>query len=71
MSIGAAVAATLLRGLSWFLLGLATLIAALVVARLLGLQDIAPTLTDALGAVVCAALGAAARALALRFRTLT
>lgn len=70
MSLGAIIAAPLLRGLSWFLFALAAFISLIVLARLTGLQATAASITDALGAVICAVLASAARWLALRFERL-
>ena len=70
MSIGASVAAPLLRGLSWFLFALAAFIAAIVAARLAGLQAIAASPRDMFGAVICAIVAYVARYLASRFERL-
>ncbi len=71
MSIGGGVAATLLRGLSWFLFALAALMLLLILARLAGLQAMAVAATDVVGVGTCAALGFAARLLARRFESLS
>jgi hypothetical protein len=65
--MGPAIAATLLRGLSWVLIAVAALIGGLTVARMFGFQSIAPVMRDLVGAGAFAVAAIAARLLARRF----
>lgn len=70
MSLGAIIAAPLLRGLGWFLLALAAFILMVIAMRAAGWLDGATARYDWWGVGLCATLGAASLMLAAQFRRL-
>jgi hypothetical protein len=72
MRFGPSISVSLLYGLSWILLGLASLMAVLAILAFLSLVALPISVrTDLIGAAICAVLGLLSRALARRFEGAT